>query len=314
MERKDKKVKDSMSAEVYTKWMLQMKEKLYERYIKYEPLAKYLRKMLMAFLTFQCIAIAYPYKGIFCNVFVIFGLAVLAGFLFDELIVILSLLFACAQLYFLTPILAGIVFASCILIYMMMLRYSPKTIWVAIMLPVALALHIPLAVVIPIGLFFSPMASLSVAGATVIYYVLDVVRTCALTYTDKTDIMELGDSLVKQIVENPQMYVSVVVLCGLSLFVYFIRFHQMALSFELSIGMATVLAIILFLSGNVFCRCNFSVQACVLGSFSGGLIALIIQMYCRILDYGAVEQLRFEDEDYYYYVKAVPKLKHNADK
>ena len=38
------------------------------------------------------------------------------------------------------------------------------------------------------------------------------------------------------------------------------------------------------------------------------MIAIIIQFLFFNLDYSRTERLQFEDDDYYYYVKAVPKI------
>ena len=38
------------------------------------------------------------------------------------------------------------------------------------------------------------------------------------------------------------------------------------------------------------------------------LIAFVIQFFCFHLDYSRTERLQFEDDEYYYYVKAIPKV------
>ena len=45
----------------------------------------------------------------------------------------------------------------------------------------------------------------------------------------------------------------------------------------------------------------------IIGSVISGVIAMIIQFLFFNLDYSRTERLQFEDDDYYYYVKAVPK-------
>ena len=47
----------------------------------------------------------------------------------------------------------------------------------------------------------------------------------------------------------------------------------------------------------------------MIGSLLSGVFAYIIQFFHMVLDYGAIEEVQFEDEDYFYYVRAVPKLK-----
>jgi hypothetical protein len=50
----------------------------------------------------------------------------------------------------------------------------------------------------------------------------------------------------------------------------------------------------------------------------GGLISLIItwflQFFLHSVDYTKAEKVQFEDDEYYYYVKAVPKIKVNIQK
>ena len=65
---------------------------------------------------------------------------------------------------------------------------------------------------------------------------------------------------------------------------------------------------LLFLIGNVTLKINVEIGSILLGSLVGILIAVVIQFGKGIVDYQRTELLQFEDDDYYYYVKAVPKL------
>ena len=46
----------------------------------------------------------------------------------------------------------------------------------------------------------------------------------------------------------------------------------------------------------------------ILGSILCALIALVMQFFQFNLDYARTEKVQFEDDEYYYYVKAVPKM------
>ena len=46
----------------------------------------------------------------------------------------------------------------------------------------------------------------------------------------------------------------------------------------------------------------------ILGTLGSMLLVYIAQFFRMVLDYTSVENVQFEDDDYYYYVKAVPKL------
>jgi hypothetical protein len=48
--------------------------------------------------------------------------------------------------------------------------------------------------------------------------------------------------------------------------------------------------------------------AIILGSALGAGIAAVIHFFAFYVDYTRTENVQFEDDDYYYYVKAVPKV------
>lgn len=289
--------------------IMKLREEMYTTYINYERYAKYLVRFLMSFAVIWCTRVQFPYYPLLNHPVVAIGLAIFMGFLPSELVVISSLFYLVAQLYFLSPLMAGIVGAACILIYMMLLRYSPKTILVAVLLPIALALHVPLVVVIPVGMFFSPMAILSIAGATVLYFVLEAVKNCQHKIGQGTDMVVFLNQFADSIMKNPKMYGSLVVLCVISLGTYFIRHMKRAYAFELSVLFATVAYPVLGLVAAAFAGYKEDGMLLVLGDLIGGALGLMIHFGHMVLDYGAVEYVEFEDEDYYYYVKAIPKLK-----
>ena len=45
-----------------------------------------------------------------------------------------------------------------------------------------------------------------------------------------------------------------------------------------------------------------------LGTMLSGVFAFVVQFFKYLLDYTSVEHLQFDDDDYFYYVTAVPKL------
>ena len=44
------------------------------------------------------------------------------------------------------------------------------------------------------------------------------------------------------------------------------------------------------------------------GSIVAFAIAVIVQFFKCVVDYTRIENVQFEDENYYYYVKAIPKI------
>ena len=53
---------------------------------------------------------------------------------------------------------------------------------------------------------------------------------------------------------------------------------------------------------------DYSVLWMILGHVFAILIGFVLHLFVFSVDYSATEYLQFEDDDYYYYVKAIPKV------
>ena len=53
---------------------------------------------------------------------------------------------------------------------------------------------------------------------------------------------------------------------------------------------------------------DLSIVSVIIGTVAGVLLGLLLQFMRCAVDYSRKEYLQFEDDDYYYYVKAVPKI------
>lgn len=53
---------------------------------------------------------------------------------------------------------------------------------------------------------------------------------------------------------------------------------------------------------------NMSVGVALLGSLLALLVGKVIEFFRFSIDYSRIENVQFEDDEYYYYVKAIPKM------
>lgn len=89
---------------------------------------------------------------------------------------------------------------------------------------------------------------------------------------------------------------------------YFCRKLVIAYAKEIGIIAGVLTYLIVFLVGSTVAGVGISVPGSILGALVCGVLAYAVQFFMYILDYTAVEHLQFDDEDYFYYVTAVPKL------
>ena len=85
------------------------------------------------------------------------------------------------------------------------------------------------------------------------------------------------------------------------------------LEFDYSFEIAALIGVVVSIFGHVLLNSRhelpLGVAATVLYHILSGILVIVIYFFMRVLDYTAVEHVQFEDDDYYYYVRAVPKIK-----
>ena len=65
---------------------------------------------------------------------------------------------------------------------------------------------------------------------------------------------------------------------------------------------------VVMLSGALIMDADVSMVGIIAGSLVSAGIALVVEFIMFQMDYSRTETVQFEDDEYYYYVKAVPKV------
>ena len=90
--------------------------------------------------------------------------------------------------------------------------------------------------------------------------------------------------------------------------VYFIRRLETAHSWTLAIIIGSVLELGALLYGDMKFDTNTELGKMFLGVVLSLIVEFLVEFFCFMVDYTRIENVQFEDDDYYYYVKAVPKV------
>ena len=294
---------------LYIKRILELREKLYAVYTGHEKFIRPLVRYVLAFVVFFSISHAFPYQEKISGILLSFVLALLGCFLPGGVLAFVFLVYATVQIYFLSPVLAGIVFFVSIVVYLMLLQFAPETIGYVAYIPILAACKMPAFLAIVLGLFFGPASMLSLSGGVIFSYLLQGVKQCEKLVKDGTDILVLAETFLDGLIRNMDLYVMLGMVCATMLLVYLVRRRKMSNSFEIAIAAASAGSFLLLLLGNLILGCSFPIIWLLFGSVGTAVLAYLVHVMHMVLDYGAVEEVQFEDDEYYYYVRAVPKLK-----
>lgn len=90
--------------------------------------------------------------------------------------------------------------------------------------------------------------------------------------------------------------------------VYLIRRLSIDHSWTIAIVAGTIAQMVVLLLGALLMDAEVSTIGIILGSLVSAGIAKVVEFVMFQMDYSRTENVQFEDDEYYYYVKAVPKV------
>ena len=201
---------------------------------------------------------------------------------------------------------AGIMF---IIMYGFYLRYAPGKAIVVLLVPIAFMLRIPVTVPIVLGLIGSPICILPMSMGTMAYYLIDYMKSNStlLETPVESGLMEQMATYAQQILVNREMWCNMIAFAICLLLVYNVRRMSVDYSWEIAIVAGILGNINVMAYGYILMDIQLSYISLIVGSIVAVLVALIVKFFVFAVDYTRTERLQYEDDEYYYYVKAVPK-------
>lgn len=290
--------------------LLVFREQVKNFYHRYNLYINPVVKFIFAFIAFKAINAEIGYDARLESLPVVLGLSLLSAFTPSAIMVLLAALVAVLHIYFVSPLISIIVIILFLIIYFLFARFTPKLGYVILAIPILYFLKIPYTIPILLGVISAPIAIIPTSCGVIIYYVMQVIKT-AITMQNNTsveDILQLYTGVIDNLIGNKQMIMSIVIFALILMVVYYVRKMKFDYAFEISIAAGALTSILGFLVSDLILDMSEQILAMILGTIASAGIVLLIQFFQLTLDYSGVEYVQFEDDVYYYYVKAVPKI------
>ena len=205
---------------------------------------------------------------------------------------------------------ALVIFVFVLAVTVLYYGFRPGDGYLLLLTPLLFFLRIPYVVPLVVGLSGSLVSIVPVCSGVCIYYILMYLKQNAGTLTGSS-MAEMADrfiQIVKNVFGNELMWVMVAAFAAAILVVFILKNLSVDYSWSIAIvaGVITQLAVIFI--GDFNFNLPVSAGSMIFGIVASVVIALIYQFFVFAVDYTRTEYLQYEDDDYYYYVKAVPKL------
>ena len=290
--------------------LLEIREKIKIFYSRFEVFILPLVKVLLAFIVLMSLNSKLGYMGQLNNVALVLIVALMCSFLPTGCITFFAMLFSLLHMYALSMEAALVGFCIYLVLFLMYFRFNPKDSLVVVLTPLLFYLHIPYVVPIAVGLVCGPASVVSVGCGVAIHYLLqNVTDSAAAINTMGDDEMTAKLRLVIDgILGNREMMVMIAAFAITVLAVYLIRRLSIDYAWTIAMVSGALINIIILLIGDLIYDINISVAGTLLGSLLALAVAKVIEFFRFCVDYSRTERVQFEDDEYYYYVKAVPKM------
>ena len=102
---------------------------------------------------------------------------------------------------------------------------------------------------------------------------------------------------------------TVITFIAVTLVVFCLRRASADYAWTIAIFSGGVLYLILMIIGGFFLDMTGSIAVLIAGTAVSVILLLILEFFVFNVDYSRAEYLQYEDDEYYYYVKAIPKMR-----
>lgn len=290
-----------MAGLVKTKYIIKRLYSKYEAYIN--PILKFVLALILLLVINNKIG----FMSRIDNIVVVLILSLMCSFLPLQGTAVVAGIFMMLHLYALGVECALVMGVLLLLMMLLFVRFVPNETIVLLLTPVLFFMGIPYVMPIAMGLIGTPLSIVSVSCGVVIANLLMQISSGAEGLSDG-DLVGRIRLLVSSLIANKTMFAVIIVFVVVLLVVYAIRRMPITYAWTLAIAAGVVIEIVMMLMVNTAVDSEFSVPGTILGTIVGGVFCLLLQFLNFHVDYERVETLQFEDDDYYYYVKAVPKI------
>ena len=293
-------------------FLLRAKEVVKAFYEKYDRYFNALIRFVFALVVFLTIMHNTGYNQTITNPFVALGLALVCAFLPAYVITILGAALLLVEFLSVSIYVSVILLILFLLVLLLYFVFKASDSWI-MMLTMCICLWNFAPALLPLALLFSPIQILVVIFGTFTYGFISTVMKDIASLADATSKLSMGNKislLLTDIFTNEKFLMITVTLAASMLLITLIRRSRINDAPFIAVVAGDFLFLVVFLLGNYFLRIPFTLINYIwlgVGMIANALVAFFIITFVLSMDYKRTEDVQFEDESYYYYVKAIPK-------
>ncbi len=288
---------------------MQIRDRL-RRFFSHHEIALYRTwHLIMMLASLYIVQNMFPVSGTLQSPVLILVISVFGMFLQVGGCALLIFFYLMLHLVSLDIVTALVVFGLIFVGYLICLYYQTKAAHHLVLIPVTQQMGIPFLCPMISGLTGELRDVTGVVTGGVIAFYLNVLRENSALLADGTSRLTSVQLLTAQVLQNRMFYFYLAALVAMFLVIYLVRTQNIRSAWILAVVFGVAVEFAIMLAGLLFTSDNSGISSLLIGNLIVLVIGILMTYFLMDLDYHRIEKVQFEDDDYYYYVTAVPKIR-----
>jgi len=275
---------------------------------KYEAYLKPVGKLVLSLFVFMTINGKMGYMDKLNNVAIVLIAALLCSFMPGGFMLLVAAMFIVLHMYALSLECAVVVLVLFMVLFLLYIRLSDGETVSLALTPILTSMSIPYIMPVALGLLKGPASAASVGCGVIIGRVLMDINANAdtLSSMESSDMASKFKFIIDTLLDDKFMILLVVAFAITVLVVYFITKLSIDYSWAIAVVAGAMVDAIVVLVGDLIMDAQMSVVGLLFGSILAVIVGAIVVFFKYNLDYSKTQKVQFQDDEYMYYVKAVP--------
>lgn len=290
--------------------LIGIRENIRAFYQKYDSYIRPAAKAVLSFFVLFILSSLFGYDSRINKVYIFAVISVIQAFLPLSFLYYTSTVLVAANLFSISPEIMLVFLAIAVACRLTLLYVDGAYSILVMLVPVLFFLKLEYFIPVLVGMIYGVGGVVPVLGGILIYYIGTCTRDISVLLAAGTS-SETGvgiQKIIQMFVINKEMFVMMTAF-GLAIFlssVLYRMFYERA--WQLTVVLGNMALAFMLLVGRLVFELDYSIWRVFLSCILAIGVAAVYQFFRGAGDLSRIEKVTFEDDEYIYYVKAVPKF------
>lgn len=295
--------------------LLVLKSRIKTFYEKHYRITRGILKAVLVFLALLLITSQMDYSEALGQLYVIVPLALLCGFAPDMVSAFVLFTAMGWEMTSAVPVLGMFLLLLLAIYFLLLGRIERGQAYMIILIPLFSMFRLGCVIPIAAALFVSPAMLPAMLMGILLHFAMSgtaeyVSVSASAAEAARAESLLLPFTYIVDYLRHNSMFVVTVLAFSITFVcVYLLRRASFKYASQIAILVGTLVLMFVELFANILLDLDINPFEFAMQALIAMLIAYIVQFFRITLDYHGTRKLQFEDDEYYYYVTAIPKYK-----